>query len=188
MLDVRRHLTPRPMTFILYKDFPGDPGDDLAEFNARHDRYREYLVANRARFPSSAYSFATADWRFDPTDHRCPHDSWVETLTLFEPSSGEYREKRGLEIHIRLLGAYHDGYLNLVYSGVRSYSLDTPSDFALPPNGVGHGDWLVDEIRLSDHGHVLHEIEFSRGSRWVIECRDIMYRWEELVASPMPPN
>ena len=188
MLVVRRHLTFRPVTFILYKDFPGDPGDDLAEFDARHSQYREYLVTCRDRFPSSTYEFATANWRLDPSDHRCPHDSWVESLMLFEPSSGERRENRGLEIHVRLLGAYHDGYLSLVYSGVLSYTLDTPSDFALPPYGVGHGDWLVDEVRLSDRGHVLHEIEFSRGSRWVIECRDIMYRWEELVASPMPPN
>ena len=188
MLDVRRHLTFRPMTFILHKDFPGDPGDDLAEFAARHDRYREYLVANRDRFPPSAYAFATAHWRLDPADHRCPHDSWVESLTLLEPSSGEHCENRGLEIRLRLLGAYHDGYLNLAYSGVLSYTLDTPSDFTLPPFGVGHGDWLVDEVRLSDRGHPLHEIEFSRGSRWVIECGDITYHWEESVDSPMPPN
>jgi hypothetical protein len=95
------------------------------------------------------------------------------------PASGDRRQKRALEIRIRLLGAYHDGYLNLVYSGVRSYSLETPAEFKWPPYGVGHGDWLYDEVRLSDNGHVLHEIEFSRGSRWTIECDDIDHNWQD---------
>lgn len=77
-------------------------------------------------------------------------------MTILEPSSGERSEVRGLEIHVRLFGAYHDGYLNLAYERVRSYSLDTPGQFWLPPYGVGHGDWLVDEVRLSDRGFVIH--------------------------------
>ena len=62
--------------------------------------------------------------------------------------------------------------------GVRSYSLETPPDFKQPPRfKVGHGDCLIDEVRLSECRLVLHEIEFSRGSRWVIECGDIDFQW-----------
>jgi hypothetical protein len=31
---------------------------------------------------------------------------------------------------------------------------------------IGHGDWLTDEVRLSDTGMVIHEIEFEEGI-WV---------------------
>lgn len=60
----------------------------------------------------------------------------------------------------------------------------TPSyDLATGPNSEahakrGHGDWLIDEIRLSDRGLVLHEILFSSGARWLIESEDIEYTWE----------
>ena len=172
------------MVFILTTDFTGgDRGNDLAELKARYARYHEYLRTNSNRFPSSAYSFAVTDWRLNPEDHRCPHDSWVESLAVLEPSSGDRSEKRELEIRVRLLGAYHDRYLSLVYSGVRSYCLETPTDLKSPPYGVGHGDWLYDEVRLSDRGYVLHEIEFSRGSRWTIECDNIDHQWEEIRAT-----
>jgi hypothetical protein len=40
---------------------------------------------------------------------------------------------------------------------------------------TGHGDWLYDEIRLSERGLVLHEVEFSSNGHWLIECKDIKY-------------
>jgi hypothetical protein len=36
---------------------------------------------------------------------------------------------------------------------------------------------MIDEVRLSDKGNVLHEVKFSEGSRWTIESEDIVYRW-----------
>jgi len=97
----------------------------------------------------------------------------VESLLIREPSSGNRHEAREIEIAIRLLGAFHDGYLELSYPGVRSYSTlgvtQTPK--------ISHGDWLGDEVRLSDNNLVLHEILFSGGSRWVIESRDIQFQW-----------
>jgi len=135
--------------------------------------YHAYLECVRTSLPPSAYEFASAPWHYDYSDHRCPHDSWVESFLIREPSSGNRHEVREIEILIRLLGAYHDGYLELSYAGVRSYS--TVGLTGKP--GIGHGDWLADEIRLSDSNLVLHEILFSRGSRWVIESRDIQFRW-----------
>ncbi len=43
---------------------------------------------------------------------------------------------------------------------------------------IGHGDWLIDEVRLSEREFVLHEVEFSHGSRWIIECEDLIYQWK----------
>ena len=176
------------MAFILPSDLAGNRGDNLIEFASRHDRYREYLAANHDRFPPAAFAFAVADWHLNPSDHRCPHDAWVDSLTIVEPSTGDRSERRGLEIHVRLLGAYQAGYLNLAYSGVRSYALDSSATDTRLSSVIGHGDWLIDEVRLSKSGHVLHEVEFSGGGHWLIECDDIGCDWVQLSVPPMPPN
>jgi hypothetical protein len=157
--------------------------EHLAETERREGQevygaYFEYLTSIKDQLPASAYEFAMASWHYNPGDHQCPHDAWVESLSIIEVSSGDRHEERSIEIKIRLLGAYHDGFAEMKYVGVKSYSLCTPAEFRLPPLGVGHGDWLVDEIRISDRGLVLHEIEFSRGSNWLIECQDIYYSWQ----------
>jgi hypothetical protein len=107
--------------------------------------YTAYLESVRPALPESAYEFAAAPWHYNYTDHRCPHDSWLESLTISEPASGSRREIRHVEIGVRLLGAFHDGFLELSYPGVCSYSLSGRSGNS---RNVGHGDWLTDEIRL----------------------------------------
>jgi hypothetical protein len=50
----------------------------------------------------------------------------------------------------------------------------------------GHRDWRYDEFRLSEAGHLLHEIEWAGAnstSRWLIEASDVEYTWEPLAAS-----
>jgi hypothetical protein len=167
------------MAFFLSSDF-ADNSASPALLKARFDAYREYLLSIRAKLPSSAYEFAMAEWHYDPQIPQCPHDAWVEKLMIAEPALGERHEKRSIEIQLELLGAYHDGHIHLTYKNIRSYSLDTPPDFKLPLLNVGHGDWLTDEIRLSDRELVLHEIEFSCGSRWLIEAEDIIYEWKQM--------
>ena len=113
-----------------------------------------------------------SDWYAFPGDHRCPHDAWVEAVTISEPRSGDRHEKRGVEIRIRLLGAYHDGIIEFTYKRVQSYSLLAP--------GVpgGHGDWLRDEVEDRD-GSILHTVLLANG-RFQIEARDVEYRWTAL--------
>jgi hypothetical protein len=130
--------------------------------------YTAYLESIRHALPESAYEFATARWHYNYSDHRCPHDSWLESLTISEPASGNRREIRHVEIGVRLLGAFHDGALELSYPGVCSYSIS---------GNAGHGDWLTDEIHLSEKNMVHHEVLFSNGSRWLIESKDIHFRW-----------
>lgn len=36
---------------------------------------------------------------------------------------------------------------------------------------------MYDEKRLSTGGHVLHEVEWSGGGLWLIECGDVAYKW-----------
>ena len=139
-------------------------------------RYQAYLAERQDTFPPSAYALATADWYVDPRDHRCPHDAWLEAATLAEPASGERQEMRTVELRVRLLGAYHDGHIELRYRDVVRYECVAPAVQA------GHGDWLWDEFRQADAGGVVHEIEWRNGGRWLIEAADVEYQWLPQVA------
>jgi hypothetical protein len=86
------------------------------------------------------------------------------------------RAQRITAMRVRLLGAYHDGHLDLFYPRVFRYSLQSPT--CVP----GLGDWLCDEFTLSPDDQVVHEIEwagFASGqeSRWIIEASDIEFQW-----------
>ena len=136
-----------------------------------YKRYQEYLRENQQRFPPGAFALGTAGWWQDSNDHRSPHDAWLESLTFSEPAAGERFEKRVTALKVRLLAAYHDGFIELFYPLVVSYSLQC-SDCE-----HGLGDWCYDEFRLSSTGHVIHEIEWTRGHRWVIETSDVEFKW-----------
>lgn len=165
------------MSFLL--DIPDLGLDAPADaLKARTDAYYEYLQNHRELFPKKAWEFAIADWHYDFSSHQSPHDAWVENLTILEPSSGSRSQYRAIGIVVRLRGSYHDGYIELRYKRVRSYALTLPHDFQFPPSyRTGHGDWLVDELRISERALVVHEVRFSRGSRWLIECEDVEYKW-----------
>ncbi len=133
--------------------------------------YDAYLTEHRDRFPPSAYQLATSDWYFDFGDHRCPHDAWLEEVRVEEPATGERSERRTVRIRCRLLGAYHDGHIELHYPRVYRYEL------GLRNAERGHHDWRYDEFRLSEDGRLLHEIEWSGGGRWLIEASDVEFTW-----------
>lgn len=140
------------------------------------EQYRAYLASNAASFPKGAHRLATSEWYFDPRDHRCPHDAWLENITIAEPATGERSDQRATTIRVRLSGAYHDGFIEFFYSRVIRYSLSSPSSVR------GLGDWLYDEFRVAPSGHMIHEIEWAgfprdEGSRWIIEAADVEFQW-----------
>jgi hypothetical protein len=142
--------------------------------------YRQYLEANKSRFPISAFALASPSGTLISRTGQCPHDSWLEAVRVEEPSAGQRRELRSLTMTIRLLGAYHDGYIELVYPDVFSH------DLAGMHVSRGHGDLRYDEFRVSEQGRVIHEIEWAstnQTSRWMIEASDVIYRW-----IPMEPG
>ena len=155
------------MTFILAKE--RNLNASIAFRN-----YNKYLRENESRFPKGAYALASSDWWHDFNDHKCPHDAWLESAIFAESSFGERNEFRLITLTIRLFGAYHDGYIELIYSGVHAYKIDMSNA------GQGHGGWRYDEFCVNEKGHLVHEIEWEiyghKGS-WLIECSDIDYRW-----------
>jgi hypothetical protein len=158
-----------------------DPLNDHDEIQACFGKYRDYLESIEDRLPENACKFATADWYYNPEDHRCPRDSWVESFLIEEPSTGERREERWINIKVRLIGSYHDGHIELTHERVSSYSLSKLLEENViyrDSDTLGHGDWLYDEIRLLDNGSVIHEVILSNNYQWFIECQDISYEWQ----------
>jgi hypothetical protein len=121
-----------------------------------------------------------SEWYRSPEDHRCPHDAWVESIQIVEPSACDRREKRSINIHIRLLGAYQGGMIDLIYANVSSYSVEVNRSI-WRGTAIGHGDWLEDHIEQSADGTlIIHEIKFESGTISA-SARDVRYRW-----SPLP--
>lgn len=155
------------MSFILAAERRDDV---LAAFS----NYRKYVEGLRDRFPRGAYALAVSDWYFDFTNHRCPHDAWLEEVSIIEDSKGDRSEIRTSSIRIRLLAAYRDGFIEFRYPKVvrcdlRGHRIEN-----------GHRDWRYDEFRLSESGHLLHEIEWDglgETGRWLIEADDVEYKW-----------
>ena len=149
-----------------------------AEITAAYKQYNEYLESLRDKLPTAAFAFATASWHYDPQAPRCPHDAWLDQLKIEEivPDQAEIQQ-RHVDLYARLLGAYHNGYIELMYKRVQNYTL-TKHMHKWIQGGINHGhwDWLIDEIRLSEQGLVLHEVVFD-GAHWLIECEDVEYTW-----------
>jgi hypothetical protein len=147
--------------------------DDFSEDN--WERYLAYLESVRDRMPPSAYALASAEWHGSFSDHRSAHDARLVEAALGESAGAAGRfPKAPPSLRIRLLNAWGTGYIELRYPEVYSYQL------ALGDGRSGHQDWLYDEFRLTDDGHVRHEIEWwGRGEtgRWIIEASDVEHAY-----------
>ena len=155
------------MAYILSADREEDVREAFSQ-------YREYLASVHSRFPSSAYSLVADDWYFDFRDHRCPHDAWLESVVIAESTSVDHPERRNTSIVVRLIGAYGDGHIQFHYPHVLWYTLSTTDVSA------GHRDWRFDEFRLTEEGHLLHEIEWwgrHETGRWLICTTDVEFQW-----------
>lgn len=160
------------------------PSTDYQELGQAWDRYQRYLRSVEHSLPPEVFQFASAEWHYDPSDHRSLHDSWVEALAIRElPASNGSRVRR-VTIEVELLPPYHDGKTTLVYEDVTRYDLMCGGVTSSPASpAAGHGDWVADEVRLSQNGSVLHEVLFSSGARWLIECATVRHT----TTAPGPP-
>jgi hypothetical protein len=168
---------PHPSDVPYLSDIPDMPEISPAALSDRFQRYQRYLSSVQSRMPDSVFGFASAQWHYDPADPRCLHDAWVDAvivrmapslLRATRPAGAPHR--RTLEILVRLLGAHHDGSIELLYTGVQPYLLT---------EGV---EWMMDEVRLAETGAVVHDISFGMGRRWRIQCQDIAYTWKPFSA------
>jgi hypothetical protein len=155
--------------------------DNLSQMKDSYENYYKYLDSIKNRLSLNVYEFAKADWHYDPMNHKCPHDSWLESLEIKESSVDGNVRVRSNSINVVLLGAYHDGKISIKYNDVVNYSFERNVAAAdSNPNGFfknGHGDWLIDEFSISDDGFIVHYIEFSNGVNWEIHFQDFKFEW-----------
>jgi hypothetical protein len=146
------------------------------------DRYASYLDSIRDQLPAHVYDFASNSNHFDLTSHSSLHDAWLESLCVVEPATGSRSEVRAIEIRLRLLGPFHDRYINLVYTGVSKYGLNAPSRPGEPRfTHTAHGNLLTHEVRF-ENGALVHELLFERDAAFLIECSDIRHSEEPIAA------
>lgn len=142
--------------------------------------YRNFLRSAGSKFPKEVFEFALADWHYDGSDSRCPKDSWLVSMNLIEsPNSGEMSIRHNA-VELKLLGANHDGHLQITYHNVADYCLSrnqTSVRDGMTLDFTGHGDWLIDEFSLSSEGKVVHYIEFSNSTLWEIHFETLCYDW-----------
>lgn len=137
-----------------------------------YGRYRTYLESVREQLPAHVYAFASNPCHFDFESHCTLHDAWLESLIIRESASGGPSE-----IHICLLGSFHDRKIHLHYTGVTQHSLNLPRS-----TWVNHGDLFIHEIRPTSSGFFVHELEFTSGATFRIECSDLKHS-EEMLGS-----
>src|SRR5438045_6062608 len=95
------------------------------EFKSHKDKeYIDYLESIKDRLPPAAYEFATAHWHYDHEDPRYLHDNWVESIVVEETKedpavSTRYDAQfRQLQITVRLVSRWHEGYATLSFKNV----------------------------------------------------------------------
>jgi hypothetical protein len=152
---------------------------------AAYRRYQQYLQEHSSEFPPGALALGTSEWYQNPNDHRCPHDGRLDTLFVSEITNQD--QKHTITMRVRLVAAYHDGFIEFTYPQVFAYRLESESSEKRPV------DWLYDEFRLAENGHLIHEIEWASGSsdqifRWTIEASDIQCHWIPQLPSMMKSN
>jgi hypothetical protein len=75
-----------------------------------------------------------------------------------------------------LVSRYHPGTRVLTYSNVVAFQFKLLKAAVWPPFLPGClGDWIVDEVTISDTGLIVHEVLYSNGGVWRVECETFSY-------------
>ena len=128
---------------------------------------------------TSARELGRQEWYNNVNDPRCPHDAWVEHILIKETPEDKSQQPRALTIEIRLLNAFHNGYLLFLYTGVQSYSFNMLRAYT---GSHPHSDWLEDwlhaENREKPHSH---QIRFASGTFLTIIFDELIFEsaWDE---------
>ena len=152
---------------------------DAERGQVRWRAYQAYLRSISNYLPDLTKQFALSEWYWDRSNFdRCPHDAWLESIEVCEPFSGDRKRERTIRIKLRLLASSHRGHILFEYEDVVGYQVGVP--FLQMAQNTKHGDWLADEITLASNNQLVHEILFSSGAAWKIQCGSISYTYVPL--------
>jgi hypothetical protein len=171
----RRRLVPNParLTFTLGSRrmlHIHRAGEDSIMFG----RYLEALAGYRERLPEAVARFASDEERFVLNHPKSLHDAWLESVIVKE-ARAVADVPSGVEVEVVLLGQRHDRRIRLLYRNVERYNAHAARG---EYHDSFHGDLYTHEVRLSEAGHVIHELLFVTGARIEVECSDFEVRDE----------
>jgi hypothetical protein len=176
LTEITGRSLPRPKS-LRHPSFILDPSihtDTDEEVEASFRAYQEYLESIKDKLPAGAAYYASNIWPAGTLDHGHPHDAAFEKVRWEVSASGDHEDIRPQHLHLRLLGPYHDGYIEFHYKDVHDCTLTAALE------------WMYDEVRLSEEGRVVHEIRFDADNYWLIECADFTYEWKPFGVDRQP--
>jgi|HubBroStandDraft_3_1064219.scaffolds.fasta_scaffold147629_2 hypothetical protein len=125
---------------------------NLDGIRERWEAIHRYNATIADRLPVGAKTLAFAEWHYNASDPRCPHDSWIQSIEL--KTADTFNDLRG--VLLLVLGAYHDRLISFDYSGVTDFEIQGQL-----VHGPRRLDWLYDELHLTESGEVEHLIELE---------------------------
>ncbi|MGO1002306.1 hypothetical protein [Lysobacter sp. CA196] len=142
-----------------------------SEHDTCFDPYFDYIAGLKGAIDEALYEFVADVGRYDLRSKGSLHDAWLRRLTLTMSEIAEHPVRQNL--HMELLGPYHDRVFHLYYGDVLSYSYSQQAR-----RRSGQQDLLVHEFRLGAQGEFEHVFEFDDGLTISIVCRSM--RFEEI--------
>ena len=131
-----------------------------------YENYLQALKSYQSSLPKKVLEFASDLTRFELNGASSLHDCWLKELLIEESGSPSQTE-----VTLRLLGQMHDRIISIKYREVVAYSITRTATDNSPYPNPDQDDLYTHEIRVSDDGHVLHEILFVSDKSILIECK-----------------
>src|SRR5437667_12246434 len=92
----------------------------LDAFQVRWAEIHAYCASVADQLPQGAKALALAEWHYDASDPRCPHDSWIQSIEIRTDDS----KTKVQRVRVCLLGAYHDRVICFDYADVTDLSIE----------------------------------------------------------------
>lgn len=137
------------------------------------DLYLQYLEAIKSKLPLQVFEFASNEERHNLHSAHSLHDAWLTSLTVKENRQTQRPFEPKPTVELVILGPKHDRDIILSYEGVFSYRVEGEQN-AYNAADTFHGDLDRHEVRVSEDGLVVHEIEFVSRSRIIITCENFI--------------
>jgi hypothetical protein len=147
-----------------------------------YDKYFKYIDEIKDKLPLEIYLFASDKDRYDLSNRKSLHDSWITSLSVDYNDVPEDKDQFATTVNLELLGAYHDRKFILSYDNVYQYSIVKIHT----KSRLRRDDLLIHEIRISDQGYLEHTIQFDGGLTFFVSCK--LFAFKEILGNYSAPD
>lgn len=137
-----------------------------------YDRYFKYIEDIKHLLPDHIYAIASDKDRYDISNKKSLHDSWVKSIEICYINLLCNNNKPQIDITLDLLGAYHDRSFKIVYKNVHEYLIERKT----PLLRANMDDLLMHEIRIGENGYFEHFILFDNDMTFFVACDNFLFK------------